>query len=366
MKWCGCAVLLVICLPMMAGCGVAVGDFGADLKDVELAAALLVDVAEDDENSENGGVTATVQVYHRDKALEPQYAESYYRVAATGDDLAGALGNLPGRGAGQLNFAHTGLLVLGQEAANPAVWLDFAQKSGALRPTVYPVVVPGRAADWASDLAENGGEMDALYLLANALEPAAGGGPLAVTLQDFATALVTPGVAAALPRALADDDGVRVAGLYVWDGAAWHCLDDSDVVQAWRLLVRARQVADEVIELEGATVCVQAARVRWQVDGSALRAAVTLQGRVAQRHNDLHGELSVGEIERRLCARVCDMVLGAVAVSRAENVDFLGLGREIWRYQPELWQEMSEGFGNYLAALTVDVTVQAEVTDYAG
>lgn len=354
MVWCFNCLCLVGCADFAAG----------DLRDMELARALAVDVADvvdvvdvaDNDIYNKEEIVVNAWLLHRDKALDEQYADSYYRVTAAGDGTAAALADVAGAGARQVNFAHTGLLLTGEKVA-PNDWLSYALQATELRPTVYPVVVLGQAAEWAAQDVDG---VSPFYLLGAALEPAGRGhgGAMAVTVQEFATALYQPGMAAALPYVQV----TRLAGLAVWADDGWRYIPMGDEVLAWQLLVRGRQLQSEVLAWGGVAVRLNRVDVRRQVevsaDGVKIRMLVKVGGEVAVNTE----RMAKQEIEQRLSGRVQEACRAALAWAVAENVDYLGIGREIWRRCPEVWQKISENGTAYLQNVAVEFAVEAEVS----
>lgn len=350
MKRLVCVLILWLTVMLAGGCGM-VDDMGGDLKDSELAAALALDVTE-------VGCRAEVTLLHRDRALERQYAESYYSVSAEGKTVAEAVGGLSNRGARRINFSHVGLLVLGSEAAELLNSQAFAPTEMGLRPTVYPILAEGGA----SDLLSGGGDLSAVYLLENALEPRGGSaGARAVTLQELYLSLKQPGIAAVLPYAASEGGdkarggGIAPLALAVYDGAGRQVLSESESL-AWRVLLRGKDIRGEVLDLgEGASVRLLSAQVRSEVQGLAIRYEVFIRGEAAAYSSI--GDLAAAE--RRMAEEVRELLAEAVAAQETRKVDFLGLGREIWRYEPGLWRQI--GDGDYLPKLTVEFAVEAEL-----
>lgn len=341
---------LALAVIILGGC--MPDDIAGDLKDTELAAAMAVDKTEE-------GLAVQAELLHRDKALERQYADSYYRVAAEGVSLAEAQGNLYSRGARQINFAHAGLLLLGSAAADLENWLDFAVVDDGLRPTVYPVLVEGSAADFL----QSGGDLSAAYLLESALEPWSGmSGADAVTLQEFCLWLKQPGIAAALPIVRCADEvdgagvvGIEPLGLAIYDGSGWRNASGRDAL-AWRILLRGKHIRGEVVDLgQGVSVKLLSARIKSEVEGLAVRFDIKIRAELADNPNGL----SIQKVEERLSAFVVELLEGAVAEQRESGVDLLGLGREIWRNEPTLWAEI--GASNYLAEVSAEFAVETEV-----
>lgn len=338
---CICAALL-----LLGGCEIT-SDSAGDLKDVELVAALAVDQADD-------GLRAEVQLLHRDRALERQYAESYYQLAAEGDDLAAAISNLYRMGARQLNFSHALELVIGEQAADPQNWLDYAVLSPQLRPTLYPVIAQSSAAE----LLDAGDEvLSPSYLLDNALEPLGSGyaGARAISLQEFLTALCQPGIAPALPYAV-KDEGIKLAGLAVYDGAAWQVIPEGDSVLAWRLLIRAKHVRGEVISLaDGVSLNITSVRVSETASGAELTIDIKLKAEVLANPRDI----DPAQMEQDLLARIAAALDSGLAESRSRSLDFLGLGRTLWRQQPAVWQQLAAS--DYLQQIKVNFKLAAEI-----
>lgn len=353
-------ILLILALVLMllytAGCELLSENAGSDLKDVELAAALSLD------KTETGEISAGVQLLHRDKALEQQYAESYYSLAAEGASPAEAVAALYDRGARQLNFSHAALLVLGEQAAGLDNWLDYAVRSPQLRPTLYPVICRGSAAE----LLDAGEEsISPVYLLENALEPRGSGypGAAAVTLQDFLEALYEEGIAPVLPLAEKTADGVKLAGLAIYDGAAWQFLQQGDAAFCWRLLQRPQHLAGEVLTLGGeVSLDIIAAKVFYRLNRAEPPAKPTMQVEVTLRAEVLHNPAGweQSEIERQAKERLQHIFAAALDESRRLQLDFLGIGREIKRKLPGLWEDWREQdyLNEIAAALNADITIE--------
>lgn len=347
---------LVLVLLYTAGCELLSEKAGGDLKDVELAAALSLD------KNESGKIEAGVQLLHRDKALEQQYAESYYSLAADGASPAEAVAELYDQGARQLNFSHAALLVLGEEAAGLDNWLDYAVRSPQLRPTLYPVICRGSA----TDLLDAGEEtMSPVYLLENALEPHGSGypGASAVTLQDFLETLYDDGIAPVLPLAEKTADGIKLAGMAIYDGVEWQFLPESDAAFCWRLLQRPQHLSGEVLTLqEDFSLNIIAAKVFYRLNRAEPPAQPTLQVELTLKAEVVHNPagLSQMEIERQARERLQYIFAESLDESRRLQLDFLGIGREIKRKLPELWADWQ--YTDYLneiaAALNVDMTIE--------
>ncbi len=347
---------LIIILLYTAGCELLSENAGGDLKDVELAAALALD------KTEAGEISAGVQLLHRDKALEQQYAESYYSLEAEGKSPAEAVAALYDQGARQLNFSHAALLVLGEQAAGLANWLDYAVRSPQLRPTLYPVICRGSAADLL-DAGE--ATMSPAYLLENALEPRGSGypGAAAVTLQDFLEALYDEGIAPVLPLAEKTADGVKLAGLAIYDGAAWQFLPEGDAALGWRILQRPQHLAGEVLTLtDGVSLNIIAADVFYRLNRTEPPAQPTVQVELSLKAEVLDNPKDWGqaEIAERARERLQHIFAAALAESRRLKLDFLGIGREIKRKLPALWEDWRDD--DYLnetaAALNADITIE--------
>lgn len=339
-------ILAILSALLLCGCELG-SDNAGDLKDVELIEVLAVDKTTD-------GISAEVQLLHRDRALERQYAESYYQLTGVGGDLAAAVGQLYVMGARQLNFSHAVELVIGEAAADPAIWLDYAVLSAQIRPTIYPVIAGGSAADL---LAAGDAVLSPAYLLDNALEPLGSGyaGARAVSLQEFLTALCQQGIAPALPYAVKADT-VRLAGLAVYDGAGWQIIEEGGAALAWRLLIHPKHIGGEVISLDKeVSLSLTGADIRRAVSEDGVSLAVRLQGDILSNRQ----KISTAEIEQMLCRHIEEALQAGLAESRALKLDFLGLGRELWRRQPAVWQQLAGG--DYLAGLAVDFAVSAQI-----
>lgn len=336
----GCALCAAL-LPLLTACS---ADTPADLKDMELAQALALDVADDasDVASGAGDITATAWLLHRDKALEPQYADSCYQLAARGSDLAAALGALPGAGARQLNLSHMGLLLLG-DGVSPAAWLRYATLSCHIRPTVYPLVVRGNAASLlATDI-----DPAPAYLLQAALEPDGSGypGAMAVILQDFVIFCSQPGIAPALPYTELGQQ-IGILGLAIWDDSVgrWRFVQDGDECLAWRILVNFGKINAEIVDFgDGTVLQITSVRVKKSVDGTNWQGRISISAQVLSNPDDL----PPNQLENRLNDRILAVLQNGADAAKALNLDYLGLGRDIWRMNPAAWNDISENMGEY-------------------
>lgn len=353
-------------LPLFTACDFT-GDLTGDLKDVEMVRALSVDKVDSVdkvEADENGSVISTaVHLPHRDRALEGQYADSYYQLAAEGDCLAAALGQLYDVGAKQLNFSHTSLLVLGEQAAPTEFWLDYALRSPQLRPTIYPVVCMGPA---AALLAADEQTLSPIYLLNNLAEPMGSSYPgvFGVTLQDFVEEFYQTGIAPALPLVEKTADGVAAAGLVVYAEDKIALLPDEDAVLAWQLLVRTPYLYGTVLALDdGVAVRLQGCKVFIRLqpveEAEDLRPVCELKLQADILNNPAN--LSPKQVEALLNERLQQILAVGMAESRRLQADFLGIGREIWRKQPHIWLKIKEQ--DYLSGITVDLQTEIELSE---
>ncbi len=348
---------MLLALSVLGGCGnFDVLDSG-DLKDIELVTALAVDKAEKEQT-----VVASVQLLNRDKALDRQYAESYYNLAASGVNLPAAVGELYRYGARQLNFSHTSVLLIGESAADCAVWLDYAGRSKELRPTVYPVVCRGQAGELAAGAAE---DISLIYLLNNILEPLGSSRPgaAAITLQSFVEEQLQPGIAPVLPLVEQDETAknLALAGFLVYgaDGQPAAVLSD-DEAQGMLWLLRSKYLRGYNLELaQGVVLQVESASADKKLQVSAnkpnLQFSLSLRAQVLS-NPQLLPEAYLQQLARQ---KLMDFAVAALAASREYNLDFLGLGREIYRQEPQLWQEWAGQ--DYLNNLTVSLDIKTEI-----
>lgn len=347
------ALCIVMCLPVLTGCGVE-----SDLKDIELVSAIGVDVVsvegglEGDVGEKSSGgenVLVTLQLLRRDKALEAQYADSYYTLQAVGENIAGAIGELYRAGAHHLNFSHTSLLVLGENAANAAVWLDNAIYAAELRPTVYPVVVRGRAADilMAGDVPQA-----AIYTLASIMEPMVMGdaGYAGVTLQEFVVARMQPGMSAVLPCVELVDGGkaLHLEGFVAFGDDGVPDMDGlSEAGElGWLMLRRHKHLEGYVLCLESCVLGLESGAVRVRmIQGKDLRLdyQIECKVKVLDKSDKL---MENAEICRFAEEYLRDALAVAVEESRKLGIDFLGVGCEVYRRVPDEWCDWWENGGN--------------------
>lgn len=329
-----------------------------DMKDIELVSALAADYSADTDE-----MTAAVQLLQRDKALEPQYAESYYMLQAADPELAGAVSGLYKNGARQLNFSHTTLLLLGQDAADLENWLDYAERSPELRPTLYPVIAEGKAIDL---LAAEELPQAAVYMLDSILEPLGSGDPgyAAVSLQEFVTALHQPGQAPVLPQVKMTEDGVTLDGFVVYEGGQPASRLTGDAALGWLLLERSAYLRglsfslgqDVVLSLKRAEVFAEVRRP--DADG-----AVEICFRLCCRANvpENPRDLADGAVQELAVQRLQQVFAVALADSRETGLDYLGIGREIYRKLPSEWPELmrTDYLKNVKCRLEADIELGA-------
>lgn len=345
--------LLMVGLPGLGGCV----DSG-DMKDIELVSALAADYSAD-----TGEITATVQLLQRDKALEPQYAESYYMLQASETELAGAVSELYKNGARELNFSHTTLLLLGQDAAHLESWLDYAERSPELRPTLYPVIAEGKAADM---LAAEELPQAAVYMLDSILEPLGSGDPgyAAVSLQEFVTALHQPGQAPVLPQVKMTEDGVTLDGFVVYEDGRAATRLTGDAALGWLLLERSSYLRglsfslgqDVVLSLKRAEVF---AVVRRPDEAGDVEICFRLRCRADIPENPQ--DLADGAVQELAVQRFQQVFAAALADSRQTGMDYLGIGREIYRKLPVEWPKLmqTDYLNNVKCRLEADIELGA-------
>lgn len=350
----GAVLLLAVALPLSA-CSIDALDSG-DLKDVELVTALAVDRAGADNQ-----LLATVQLLNRDKALDRQYAESYYNLSAEGVNLPAAVGELYRYGARQLNFSHASILLLGEQAADCQHWLDYALRSPELRPTLYPVVCRTDAGELLGAEVE---KISQAYLLNNILEPLGSGRPgaAAISLQSFVEDLLQPGIEPVLPLVEQSPQGVELAGLMVYDAggqAAAALPEEASWGYIW--LTRPQHLRGYTFELpQGAVLQVESAAVKAETAALAENsAAVQFQVKLRARLLSNPANLSEKELQKVTEDHLQQILQAALAESRRSQLDFLGLGRELYRRQPQLWASLQTEA--YLDKLTVSLSAETEI-----
>lgn len=354
-KTVGVAGLLGLIL-LAAGCsGIDALDSG-DLKDVELVTALAVDKSEDESQ-----LIATVQLLNRDKALDRQYAESYYNLAAAGVNLPAAVGELYRFGARQLNFSHASILLLSEQSADCQHWLDYALRSPELRPTIYPVICRANAGELLAAEVE---KISQTYLLNNILEPLGSGRPgaAAISLQSFVEDLLQPGIDPVLPLVEQSRQGVELAGLLVFNeaGQAVAALPE-EACWGYIWLTRPQHLRGYTLELpQAAVVQVENAIVKAETTALADGCAyVQFQLKLRVRLLNNPAALSEKELQKLTEDRLQQLLEAALSESRHWRLDFLGLGREVYRHQPQLWQAWQEQA--YLDKLTVSLSAETEI-----
>lgn len=317
---------LLLLLGCLGGCS-----GGGDLKDIELVSALAAD-------RDEAGIGAAVQILQRDKALEPQYAESYYILRAASDDMAAAVGELYKKGAQQLNFSHTTILLLGEEAAGLADWLGYAVRSAELRPTLYPVIVDGQAYEL---LAAEDMPQAPVYLLSGVLEPMVSGDPgyAGITLQEFVTAVQQPGQCPVLPSVSWDEDGLELQGFAVYDDERPAGLLTGDAALGWLLLKRSAYLHGYMLELGQDTVLeLQSVSVNITVQDEPLGVCWHLDCRAEIA--EMPAGITADAVRQKAEQRLQQVWSAALAAGRTLGLDHLGIGHDIYRRMPDVWQRL--------------------------
>lgn len=354
-NWLVCLLLLI----SLSGCGnTDVLDSG-DMKDVELVTALAVD-----KPGAGSSITATVQLLNRDKALDRQYAASYYNLAAAGINLPAAVGELYHYGARQMNFSHTTVLLLGEAAADCDFWLDYALRSSELRPTVYPVICRQQAGEVLAGAAE---DISLTYLLNNILEPLGSSRPgaAAITLQTFVEELMQPGITPALPLVEQNEDGLFFCGFVLYDeaGHVAAVLADEQAAPAyegWLWLLRPQYLRGYTLELANNVVLqIESASVQKHLQVGAGKPNLQFQLRLRAQVLNNPQALPGAYLQELTKERLQKLAVAALAASREHNLDFLGIGREVYRQNPQLWVEMAGQ--DYLNWLTVSLDIETDI-----
>ena len=341
---------------LAAGCSSIDALDSGDLKDVELVTSLAVDKSEG-----SSQLVATVQLLNRDKALDRQYAESYYNLTAEGINLPAAVGELYRYGARQLNFSHASILLLSEQTADCQHWLDYALRSPELRPTIYPGVCQDNAGRLLAAEVE---KISQTYLLNNILEPLGSGRPgaTAITLQSFVEDLLQPGIEPVLPWVEQSQQGVELGGLMVFNGVGQPvAVLPEDACWGYIWLARPQHLRGYTLELPQAVVF-QVENAVVKVETAALAegcASVQFKLRLRARLLNNPAILSEKELQKITEDRLQQFLNAALAESRRLQLDFLGLGRELYRHQPQLWEGLQDQA--YLEKLTVSLSVETEI-----
>lgn len=353
------AALSAAALLALGGCAQSIFVNYRDIESLRVVQALGLDAAAD------GGVVLSAASGPDASGREP------LRLTREGESLDAAMRELEAlTGGGQLFFAGTGAIVLGEAAADEAArWLDAVTRSKELRlDTELYVLRGGEAAELlcGEDAPEDVfAALDALAqrLRRNGPSPAPG-------CADAARALTGSG--AALAAAIELEKGAEgkltpiPAGFAVLTDsglAAW--LEDEAALGAGLF---AGGPGAALLELGGVTVELAGAKAEleplWADGGlAALRVFVEASGSVvgAPAGSKPDSGAARAELEAALAEALRSGVEAALEISRGTGADFLGLGRRLETEHPARFAAMRRPWAETLPELEFEVEARAKI-----
>lgn len=331
----------------------ACGD-STELKNTEFVNAIAVDFAEEQ-------VEVTVELLHSDKALQSQYAESYYYLTGSGENLAQALAALTAQGAKELSFTHTELAVISTAACTDAnLWLDYFLNSYKIRPTIYLAVAENSAAE----ILENSQTLANSQLILNMLSLAGSQnqGFAGATLQDFVNAKSSQGAEAVLPI-ISQNDSVEIQSFAIFDGETYAGKLENAQIIPWLLMAQNKNlqgvtlnVGDAVLEVKSSKTNIDISEVPAKsTDEYYLTLAVDLEVEALIRENPSNISENV----------LCQMLVEKLQLDLTQGIDncqkiaidYLALGQEIAQHESKIWQEIQNT--DYLTQLHPEITIYA-------
>lgn len=363
---------LLVFLPV-SGCTLSVYNNYRELERLQVIETVGFDAAED------GGVTLSISAGRDASGREP------VRASASAQSVTEAMQELQDRSrSDELFFSGTGCILVGEEAAaETSRWLELIARSDTLRlDTPLFIVRSGEASELVTEA--GGEESDITQIMQALMHYAEKSGPARIfTCADAARSLIENG--AALTGAVregedaskegsltAELDGYAILG---GEGRLMGYIDGEDALGVGLYCGepgRAALTLSEGVTAELAGGSVELVPT-WGEDGSitALEARVSVDAIVLEALPGL--ELGSDEareaIERELAGRASGWIYNILSKSVSLGLDFLGLGQQLERDDPERWHAMTAPWGAMLPELEITVSAGAEllnIREFAG
>lgn len=274
-----------------------------------------------------------------------------------GATLFEASRNMVAKSEKRLYFAHTQVMVFGEEAARRGVrpYLDLFLRNRQGRPTIYLMTVRGKAED-ALHAVSDAESIPAMGLV-RVMDVARGSGLTeAITLQEFVNRLLSPGIAPIMTHLeLYERDGqkhVRIVGVCVYRGdkLVGHLTPAETRGMLW---VRGRVQGGVIVVPDprnpGRKVSLETLRswvkVRPRLDGERARVTVEVtdecilaEERGAGADTDQH---YLASLERRKTEVIRREITAALRKARSLRADVFGFGEAVHRRYPKVWRRMA-------------------------
>lgn len=347
------AALLAVLMSMLTL--TACGD-STELKNTEFVNAIAVDFTD-------GQVEVTVELLLSDKALQNQYAESYYYLTGSGENMAQALSALSAQGAKTLSFTHTELAVISAAACTDAnLWLDYFLNSYKIRPTIYLAVAENSAAE----ILENSQTLANSKLILNMLSLAGSQnqGFAGSTLQDFVNAKSSDGAQAVLPI-ISQTDNVEIQSFAIFDGETYvGKLENSEVIP-WLLMAQNENLQGVTLNVGDAVLEVKSSKTNIDINEVPAKSTdeyyltldvnTEVEALIRENPSNISDEVLCQMLAEKL---ELDLIQG-IANCQKLTIDYLALGQEIAQHEPKIWQEIQNT--DYLNLLHPEITIKTKV-----
>lgn len=363
---------LLVFLPV-SGCTLSVYNNYRELERLQVIETVGFDAAED------GGVTLSISAGRDASGREP------VRASASAQSVTEAMQELQDRSrSDELFFSGTGCILVGEEAAaETSRWLELIARSDTLRlDTPLFIVRSGEASELVTEA--GGEESDITQIMQALMHYAEKSGPARIfTCADAARSLIENG--AALTGAVregedaskegsltAELDGYAILG---GEGRLMGYIDGEDALGVGLYCGepgRAALTLSEGVTAELAGGSVELVPT-WGEDGSitALEARVSVDAIVLEALPglELGSDEAREDIERELAGRAGGWIYNILSKSVSLGLDFLGLGQQLERDDPERWHAMTAPWGAMLPELEITVSAGAEllnIREFAG
>lgn len=351
-----------------------------ELQDIDLIAGVGVDINAD------GSQSLTLEIVTSSNASDASESESEI-FTSSGLSIADCVDEMSEYGAKRLFWTHNQIILFGESLANYDIssYLDYFMRESTIRPTTNLAVFMGNTSDFFAMSLPQGFSTPST-LLSDAFKKQKNddsGAFLVITLQEFVDDIVTEGIEPILPvvtMQVSDEENpvvqdiISVENFMIFSNGKMTGIT-TEIESRGIIWVRnSGENGIVVIEnIDGSTTTVEilSSSVEIETGNNAGFPVINLliEATCAILEDNGGGEEYLyqkrDEITSAINEKITEEIEAAWQKAVASEADFLGFGKEIYRYETELWDIYGANWNENLGEVVLDITVNSEL-DYSG
>lgn len=368
----------LLCLAMLAVLSALPGCWGArELKELSLVLGIGVDCKAEDPDK----VYLTVQIVKPSQLKKDASSgdgggegKAYWNLQSQGWTMFDAIREVTHETSNKLYVAHNEAIVFGQAAAEGGVgkYLDFFLRAQETRPTT-DIIISATTASEVLDVMPELDKVPGVNVAKLTESQRFTSHSMPVTLQQFATSLMSPTTAAVAPivtiRGEGDDRSLAVQGLAIFKADKMiGMLDNAETRGLLWVKNKVRTGVLDVAYQDGiASIEIKSADCTTDVELREGRAVATVRARVegvlvAQTCSmNLETIYYISVLEGLQAAAIELEIANAIGKASRLSADIFGFGELVHKGYPGQWPEISAKWDLIFPVMQVEIDVQCKL-----